>query len=205
MAIKHSINVAMVGAALCGVLLLTAPAAAQAIKAGLTSSTISSSPQAGTEPRPAGNRLNGFVGGVSFLLATNDPGGWQFEALVRQQGVRNLLRRGDEMRLTYIEFPVLLHLDLFQRGPGAIFVIAGPSPAFKLQSSYTSDGAKQDIGDRVAPVDVGLTLGGGVEHRRWTVDARYTLGLRTAFTDADLDGTFKNRALTVMAGLRYAR
>jgi hypothetical protein len=57
----------------------------------------------------------------------------------------------------------------------------------------------------LTPVDFGLVVGGGVESRRLSLEARYTLGLRTVFHDGDLEGTFKNRSFSVLAGFRIGR
>ena len=62
-----------------------------------------------------------------------------------------------------------------------------------------TEDVKNDVGD----VDVGLHVGAGVEIGRIMFDARYIWGGRTVFHDGDLDGTFKNRTFTLMAGIRF--
>ena len=184
-------------------LLCPTPACAQEIKAGFSASTISFSPENNSPELSHVERNNGFVGGVSFLLPTNRYGGYQIEALFHQKGARNLLRRDDHLSLTYFEIPVLLHLDVAQRDPRAVFLLAGVAPAVNLHASYEDEGVKEDVTSDIENFDIGLVIGGGVELRYLTVEARYTWGLRSAFHDGELDGAFKNRAFTIMAGYRF--
>jgi outer membrane protein with beta-barrel domain len=184
-------------------LLSPTPARAQEIKAGFSASTISFSPENNSPELSQVERNNGFVGGVSFLIPTNKAGGYQIEVLFHQKGARNLLRRDDHLALTYLEIPVLLHLDLVQRDPRGVFLVAGVAPAFNVHAAYEDEGVKEDVTSDIENFDIGLVFGGGVELRYVTVEARYTWGLRSAFHDGELEGTFKNRAFTIMAGFRF--
>ena len=112
-------------------------ASAQAgVKAGISSAAISFSPEGGSPELTQMRRQTGLAGGLVFLLPGNRAGGWQIEALLVQKGARNLLRVDDSIRLTYLEIPVLIHLDVVRRGTGAVSVVAGPSVAFNVQASY---------------------------------------------------------------------
>jgi Outer membrane protein beta-barrel domain len=185
------------------VVLVPAPARAQEIKAGFSTTTISFSPEGGLPELPNVERRTGFVVGVSFLIATSKPGGYQIEVLLHQKGAQNLLRRDDRLRLTYLEIPVLLHVDVLQRRSGSVFLIAGAAPAFNVHASYEDEGVSEDVTRDIEDFDIGLVVGAGVESRVVSVDARYTWGLRSAFHDGELDGTFKNRTFTLMVGLRF--
>ena len=121
---------------LVATLLCPIPARAQELKAGFSASTISFSPQNNSPELSQTERNNGFVGGVSFLLPTNRYGGYQIEALFHQKGARNLLRRDDHLSLTYFEIPVLLHVDVAQRDPRAVFLLAGVAPALFASTSF---------------------------------------------------------------------
>ncbi len=59
--------------------------------------------------------------------------------------------------------------------------------------------------DDIEAIDVGLIVGAGVELRRLNLELRYTWGLRSAFQDGDLEGTFTNRALSLTVGFRFGR
>ena len=191
---------------LAATILCSAPAHAQGVvKGGFSASTISFSPENNAPELNQVERSNGFVGGLSFLLPTNKAGGYQIEVLFHQKGARNLLRRNDHLSLAYLEIPVLLHLDVFQRDPRAIFLIGGAAPAFNAYASYEDEGVEQDVASDIENFDIGLVLGGGVELRYLTVEARYTWGLRSAFHDGELEGAFKNRTFSVLVGLRFGR
>jgi outer membrane protein with beta-barrel domain len=183
-------------------LLSPAPARAQEIKAGFSASTISFSPENNSPELSQVERNHGFVGGVSFLIPGNRYGGYQIEALFHQKGARNLLRRDDHLALRYLEVPVLLHVDMAQRDPRAVFLVAGVAPAFNLHASYEDENVKEDVTSDIENFDIGLVIGGGVELGYLTVEARYTWGLRSAFHDGELEGAFTNRAFCVMVGLR---
>jgi Outer membrane protein beta-barrel domain len=194
-----------VTAGLLAVFGFATPARAQDIKAGFSMATIHFSPESGSPELSSTEQLTGFVGGVSFFLTRSRRGGWQIEALLHQKGARNLLRIDDKLRLTYLEVPVLLHGDFYQRGPRALFFVAGPAFAVNTSASYTDDGESEDVTDDIEDFDIGLVVGGGVELRRLTVEARYTWGLRSAFQDGDLEGSFKNRAFSMTVGYRFGR
>ena len=202
---RRSLNVPFAAAGMLAALLFPVLATAQEVRAGFSSATIAFLPEGDSPELENTASTFGFVGGVSFLIPTNRAGGLQVEALFHQKGAQNLLRRDDKLRLTYLEVPVLFHLDVYQRDPRAIYVIAGPAVAFNVQASYESNGEKENVTDDIENVDVGLVIGAGVELRRLTLEGRYTWGLRSAFHDSELEGSFKNRALSVIVGFRFGR
>ena len=175
---------------------------AQEVKAGISSATISFSPDSGSQELSETERLTGFAAGVAFLLPGGSRGGIQVEALFHQKGARNLLRFDDELRLGYLEIPVLIHLDVYQRDPRAVYLVAGIAPAFTVRATYRDDGESEDVKDDIEDFDIGLVGGIGVELKRLNLEARYTHGLRSAFQDGDLDGSFKNRTLLFTVGYR---
>ena len=186
--------------------LLTSAASADAqigVAAGVAQSTIAFGPESGSPELTETQWRTGFAAGLSFLFPTNRLGGWQVEVLFIEKGAENLLRRDDALRLTYLEIPVFLHLDVLRRRRNAVFLLAGPSVAFTLRAAYEDDGVTEDVKNDVGNVDVGLHVGAGVEIGQIMFDARYIWGGRTVFHDGDLDGTFKNRTFTLMAGIRF--
>jgi hypothetical protein len=183
------------------------PAEAQIdVKGGLSSATISFSPESGTPDLSETLYRNGWIGGVSLLLTGSQMGGWQIEFLFQQKGARNLLRVDDELTLLYFEIPVLLHVDVWQgKKDKALFVVVGPSVAFNLTADYEADSVREDVKDDIETTDVGLHIGGGLEAGRVTIDARYSWGFLNAFKSSEPAGTFKNRAFAVTFGLRFGR
>ena len=202
---RRSLNISFAAAGMLAALLFPALATAQEVRAGFSSTTIAFLPEGDSPELENTASTFGFVGGVSFLIPTNRAGGFQVEALFHQKGAQNLLRRDDKLRLTYLEVPMLFHLDVYQRDPRAVYVIAGPAMAFNVQASYESDGEKESVTDDIEDFDVGLVVGAGVELRRLTLEGRYTWGFRSAFQDSELEGAFKNRALSLLVGFRFGR
>ena len=170
------------------------------VKGGLASSGIAFDREAYGVP-DVDERRSGFVFGASIMPSGADRGGWQIEALVVQKGARNLLRRNDRFEFTYIEIPVLLHMDFWQKGDSGVFFVVGPSVAFNVQASYVDDGVREDIGDDIEKVDLGLNLGIGLELGRFVLEGRSNWGMRSAFTVDDVD--FKHRTLLLTAGVRF--
>jgi hypothetical protein len=170
------------------------------VKGGLASSAIAFDREAYGVP-DVDERRSGFVFGASIMPSGADRGGWQIEALVVQKGARNLLRRNDQLEFTYIEIPILLHLDFWQKGNSSAFFTAGPSLAVNIQATYVDDGVREDIGDDIEKVDFGLNLGIGLELGRFVVEGRSNWGMRSAFNVDDVD--FKQRTLLLTAGVRF--
>jgi hypothetical protein len=168
------------------------------LKGGVSSATLSFERESGSA---GAERRNGWLAGAAMLLLPADRGGWQLDLLLVQKGAKNILRRDDEVRLLYLEIPLLLHLDYWQRGDRAAYVTVGPSVAFNLQASYMDDGQIEDIGDDIQGRDFGLNLGTGVEFGPLVVEARYTWGVRKVFAVDDVD--FKNHSLALTAGIRF--
>ena len=173
------------------------------VTAGVAQSTMAFSSSSASREAP--RHRTGLTAGVSLLLPRARAGGWQLEALVVEKGAANVLRRDDVVRLTYVEVPILLHLDVLQRHRNAVFLLAGPSIAFLLRASYEADGMTEDIKNDLSHVDVGLHVGAGVELGHIVFDARYGWGMRTVFHDGDTGGSFKNRTFSVKASIRFGR
>ena len=170
------------------------------VKGGWASSAIAFDREAYGVP-DVDERRSGFVFGASIMPSGADRGGWQIDALVVQKGARNLLRQNDRFEFTYIEIPVLLHMDFWQKGNSSAFFTAGPSVAFNVQASYVDDGVHEDIGDDIEKIDVGLNLGIGLELGRFVLEGRSNWGLRSVFKVDDVD--FKHRTLLLTAGVRF--
>ena len=175
------------------------------IKGGVNMATISFSPEPDSPTLPGGSWRPGVIAGISFMPRPSNRGGIQIEALIRQGGVRNLLRQDDAIRVTYLDIPVLLHVDVFRGSSTSVFLVGGPALAVNLQASYEDDGVTESVKDDIEPIDVLLVVGGGVEVGRMTFEARYNWGLRTAFHDSELQGTFKNQSFAIMAGVRIGK
>lgn len=188
--------------ALCAVTPDLAAAQHGGVKGGVNVNAISFSPDLGS--RGSADRLIGVTAGLWVAQPIHPRFAVQIEALVARKGTKELFRFGDSLKVTYLEVPVLLRLRKFLGSDGYLF--AGPSAAFALSSTYESDGISEDASDGVKRVDLGLTVGGGIEHRRLVLDARYTWGLTRVVTNSDFpDVALRNRTFVVMVGFCWAR
>jgi hypothetical protein len=165
------------GVALCCLWLL--PAAGRAQELGVHAGLNAARGEAGADWRA------GFIGGVCVMPPGADRGGWEFELLVHQKGPR-----------TYLEVPLLLHMDVVKiSGRRAVYAAVGPAPAVGVHSSDT----------KARTFDLGLVVAAGLELRPFVLDARYTHGVRGVFESEDSRATFKNRSFAITAGFRWPR
>jgi hypothetical protein len=163
------------------------------------------------DPEPEVDLFEGrtaFVGGLFVVVPANDVIAFQGEALFSQKGT-SFDEGGDagDLELDYLEVPLLLRVGSPSSGAASFHVFAGPSVGFKLRSKLTAtfDGESEDedIDDDVEKVDVGLVAGAGVGFGRFTVDGRYTWGLRNVVSADTEEIKLKNRVFSIMAGVRF--
>ena len=129
------------------------------------------------------------------------------EALVTTKGAKYSLDDFEnELRLTYLEIPVLARVGIVRAGGFTAYVSGGPSFALKLKEVQKEGGEEISVDDEVKKSDIGVAMGGGVTFGHWIVDARYTLGL-IDIVNVDSAGfaepTAKNKALSVTFGYRW--
>lgn len=113
-------------------------------------------------------------------------------------------------KLTYLEIPVLLRLDLRNRGKAIPYVYAGPTVSFLLAATQTNVApaigysARYDAKDQFQSTDVGFALGGGVRFGKFLVEARYVEGLKNIAKQAPSQpSTAKNRVFQIIGGVRF--
>lgn len=105
----------------------------------------------------------------------------------------------------YLEFPILLRLAKRMHENTSVYVVAGP--AFALRRSavireVVDAGRHDDIETRVTSGDLSYIAGGGLQHKRWLVDARVIRGMRNIATDP-FPAAVKSSALSVLMGTRF--
>lgn len=206
--IRHSLIALAIGA-----LLLPAGIAAQSnsligVKAGINSSTISFSDDDDLDPMSA----SGFVGGLFAQIGLGDMFAIQPEGLFSSKGFKaDIDDEGAQLRVNYIEIPVLLMARFGEAGGVRPNVFVGPVLSFESKCELEATGSvafKSDCADvpdepiETKSTDFGATFGAGivvpVGGFSLVADARYTLGL-TDLTDDD--DSAKNRAWSFMGGL----
>ncbi|HYN07078.1 MAG TPA: porin family protein [Vicinamibacterales bacterium] len=197
-------------------LLAVAPASAQTaagsrttsdgfgIKGGVVSSTLDLElPDFIVSPK----KQTGLTAGVFFGLPLFGPVHLDVEALVTTKGARyDLDDFENELRLMYLEIPVLARVGFGRGGGFTAYVSGGPSFALKLKEVQKEGGEEIIENDEVKTSDIGVAIGGGVTFGRWIVDTRYTLGL-VDIVNVDAGGfaepTAKNKALSLTVGYRW--
>lgn len=182
-------------------LMVIVPAAAQAqmspvsagIKGGINSASLSSDTDENID------RLIGGVGGVFVGREINKNVGLQLEGLYSMRGAK--AEGGDvKLKLNYIDVPLLARFGATSASGIKAFVFTGPQASFNIKAEAEAFGETVDLDDEIEKLDLGWTVGAGVDVNRFTFDARYTMGLMNIAKD-DTDST-KNRTFTVMIGYR---
>lgn len=153
------------------------------------------------------NQQIGFTAGFFGSTRLGGPLYLDLEVLVTTKGAKyDFADFENELRLTYLELPVLARVGVLRAGAVTAYVSGGPSFAFKLKEVQKEAGEETSVDDEVKKWDVGIAMGGGVSFGSWVVDARYTLGL-IDIVDVDTAGfaepTAKNRAISVTFGYRF--
>ncbi|MCC7168710.1 MAG: PorT family protein [Rhodospirillales bacterium] len=182
-------------------LMVIVPAAAKAqmspvsagIKGGINSATLSSN-----EDDDLGQLLGG-VGGVFIGRDINKNFGLQLEGLYSMRGAE--AEGGDaKIKLNYIDVPVTARFGTTSASGIKAFAFTGAQASFNVKAEIEFLGETADLEEDTEKFDLGWIGGAGVEVNRFTVDARYTMGL-TSIAKDDVETT-KNRTFTVMVGIR---
>jgi hypothetical protein len=154
-------------------------------------------------------RITGFSGGGHMRFGLGGRMGLQLELLSVTKGAdftRSAVPVTDSYRFEYVEIPVLLHIPLVLGTTMAPYVFGGGSAGIQVRCRVTTTagdtiGAEHDCQDPRSP-DLGLVGGGGLAFAMGPgaviVEARYTAGMRSVFTDGGID--VRHRATSVMAG-----
>jgi hypothetical protein len=113
----------------------------------------------------------------------------------------------NDLRLSYLEMPVLLVVAFRSSAPGA-YVVAGPTAGYLMSGTQQSDrgGGAQDATMLLRRWDAGLEVGGGVDLSAGRavafLEARYGFGLVNVYSFSG-DATSHNRGLRVLGGVSY--
>ncbi|HRP08384.1 MAG TPA: porin family protein [Gemmatimonadales bacterium] len=194
-------------------LALTAPLAAQGpalgLLGGLTSSKVAIS--GGGASLTLDSRI-GFAVGASLRHPLSQAFDLEIDALYAQKGFKlEVEDESGELKLGYLEVPVLLSYGIGYGSSLQPFLLGGVSVAFKAGCSVggTSAGVSLDLdcdevlGTDQESMDLGLTYGAGLRFERFSVQARYTMGMMTITHDEDDEVTSKNRTWYLLGGVSF--
>jgi len=218
----HTTVTRLIPLALAALLAGVVPAFAQAgggVKGGVTFSKFGTNPDSGG----ALDRLVDWTAG-GFFVATDRPLTVQVDTLAARRGAKldtdvlGLLfdfggfpNPGDflgelvSLRASYLDVSGLMRVQSGPRG-SVVYGLAGPTIGFRLGARLKVLGFEQDVDSLVRDVDLGLTVGAGVETGHVLLEGRYTHGLTNVLPDAveTITGaSVKHRTLALLAGLRF--
>jgi len=154
------------------------------------------------DPADTFDNRTGWIGGL--FIGGNRPG-------LLGVGVDILYARkkfadpdtGTEAKFDYLEVPILLRVNIGSHNLNRVnvYAVVGPAIDWRLNSTLSTG---ESITDQTSGVDVGVSVGGGVEITRFIIEGRYTKGLRNILNSAGLTNTsIKTNAFAVMFGFRF--
>lgn len=152
-------------------------------------------------------RRTGLVAGAFLVVPLSPSFAIQPEVLFSQKGTSGS-QRGvtGELKLDYLDVPILGRFWARAGSRSTIHVFAGPSLNFRLRArvrgSFAGETSEQNIDDEIKAFDAGLVMGAGVQVGRLIVDGRYTWGVTNISKD-EAEVTAKNRGLSLTAGIRF--
>ncbi len=167
------------------------------VKAGLNSSKLEVQ-GGGTSSR------TGFVGGGYAKLPLESLT-IQFEALYSQKGFRKGTFEGItdwEVKYDFLDFPVMLNLDIPMEGSVHPFFFAGFAFGIRLNATEKhsdTHGEWVDIDDKMKGSNWGIVFGGGVQFHNFNLDVRYNHGL-TNLNKEEFRADVKDRTFSFMVG-----
>ncbi|MEE9170819.1 MAG: porin family protein [bacterium] len=112
----------------------------------------------------------------------------------------------DELKLTYLEIPVLVKINLGSAPKVKPNIFAGPAFGILLSSKVKGPGGEVDFKDITKSSDLGVVVGAGIDiglvMTGITFDIRYTFSL-SSIDDSGEDADVKNRVLSATAGISF--
>ncbi len=110
---------------------------------------------------------------------------------------------GFVLRLSYIDVPMLLQLDVRESGKAIPYLYGGPTFGFLVGAKQTfSSGISYDVKSSAESTHMGLAFGAGVRVDRFLVEGRYVQGL-TNVVKQSTGLTYKSRQFTIIGGVRF--
>jgi Outer membrane protein beta-barrel domain len=151
----------------------------------------------------------GLIGGLSLALPSSGAFSLQPEFLLTHKGAKGSTNGAEGLKLQYAEVPILLRLTLIRDGSMHPHLYAGPY--FGIQIDCRVSGSSGDCDDvpgiSTSSVDVGGTLGGGVDFDFGplvlTGGLRYGFGISKVadFSIGSVEQSAKNGTFAIYTGL----
>ena len=205
----RTLQIAVVAAVLT--VFLGSPASAQTvqggIKGGVSFSTmdglgevIGDLPQIDTS-----TRIN-WIAGVFVKVNLGTFFAFQPEVLYVRKGAKlaatGLFTESIKVNLDYIDIPLLARVQM-SRGTG-FYLLAGPSIGVNVTAeTEESTGETEDVKEDVNTSEMGLVIGAGFDLAHLVLEGRYTQGLSNIIKNTEGDESVKNRAVSLLFGIRF--
>ncbi len=140
------------------------------------------------------NRVGFLIGGFAKFSLPGTPFAIQPEIMYSQKGAAD---GGNEIRVDYLEIPVLIKYAVVPTGVVQPNLFIGPYAGIRLiaESDGGLLGGSTNLENETHPIDYGGAAGAGLDievgSSIFTVDARYSYGFRDLFrNDAGKNGVF---------------
>ncbi len=160
------------------------------VKGGLNFATISNS--------NFDTRTGFVIGGFAKFGIPDSRLSIQPEALYSQQGGEN---NGNEVKIDYLQIPVLFKFALSQNATTVPNLFAGPYAGYRLNAEQGGGILGGGNVNQTEQIDYGFAFGGGLDievgDSIFTMDARYNFGLADVFEDQ----SGKNRVFSITFGI----
>ena len=178
------------------------------LKAGLNLADLSDVEKLDSIESISNETKTGFIAGAHLAFPLSSALKLQVEGLYSEKGATGEAAAGLDVqkwenKLTYLEVPLLLKLELPIPAVKP-FIYGGGSVSFLLDAEERIGENWHDITDSLNEIDYGLVMGGGLYVIGLTIEARYTKGLNDTVEDPDphsLVEQSRNKVFSVMVGL----
>src|SRR5262249_29353915 len=106
--------------------------------------------------------------------------------------------------LMYLDIPILFRVFPIEVGKARIYEFGGPYFSFLLRARGTpsAGGESRDVSDQFGGKDAGVTVGAGIDIKRFIIDFRASFGIANIGAPNFTDVTYHNRSISIMAGYR---
>ena len=183
------------------VLCLLGPSTVSALAQGTTAGMEVGLSMSRVSPDAAGQSISrgpGVLAGAWVAFQPWAPVGIQLEAVYAQK--HSHLTSSSDLKLDYLEIPILAKLKLFK----SIYMLEGVALGFPVSGKVTTGSSDVDIKSNLASPDIGMIIAGGVPVApKVSLEFRYEGGFRKIF-DSTNAAIQRNRSLSGIARIRIS-
>lgn len=149
----------------------------------------------------------GFSGGLFAEFAISDMFSIQPEVLyIQKNGEDSDDFFGEtettKTKLSYVDVPVLLKLNIPLDGGVSPFIAAGPYAGYLIDAVAEYDGETEDMSEFLNDINYGIAFAAGAKFGAVSIEARYDLGMANIYNMDDFDDVFDSSDFDVkLSGL----